>query len=97
MLSFMKALSLLLLFLYASTGARLALAGREEQFFPDIIVVDGDRGVCLGRCLLSPPHSHFWQSEFLGRHYGCGRRAAAVLGSVDGPGEDPVPATCCSL
>jgi O-antigen ligase len=36
-LSFMKALSLLLLFLYASTGARLALSGREEQFFPRLL------------------------------------------------------------
>ena len=31
--SSLKALSLLLLFLYGSTGARLALAGREERFF----------------------------------------------------------------
>jgi O-antigen ligase len=31
--SSLKALSLLLLFLYGSTGARLALAGREEKFF----------------------------------------------------------------
>jgi O-antigen ligase len=31
--SSLKALSLLLLFLYGSTGARLALAGREEEFF----------------------------------------------------------------
>ena len=37
MLSFMKALSLLLLFLYASTGARLALSGREEKFFPRLL------------------------------------------------------------
>ncbi len=36
-LSFMKALSLLLLFLYASTGARLALGGREEKFFPRLL------------------------------------------------------------
>ena len=36
-LSFMKALSLLLLFLYASTGARLALSGREEKFFPRLL------------------------------------------------------------
>ncbi|MGC2184508.1 MAG: O-antigen ligase family protein [Terriglobales bacterium] len=39
MLSFMKALSLLLLFLYASTGARLALGGREEKFFPRLLLV----------------------------------------------------------
>ena len=39
MLSFMKALSLLLLFLYASTGARLALSGREEKFFPRLLFV----------------------------------------------------------
>lgn len=39
MLSFMKALSLLLLFLYASTGARLALGGREEKFFPRLLFV----------------------------------------------------------
>jgi len=39
MLSFMKALSLLLLFLYAATGARLALAGREEQFFPTLLML----------------------------------------------------------
>ncbi len=32
-LSSLKSLSLLLLFLYGSTGARLALAGREEKFF----------------------------------------------------------------
>ena len=31
--SSLKALSLLLLFLYGSTGARLALSGREEKFF----------------------------------------------------------------
>jgi hypothetical protein len=36
-LSFMKAVSLFLLFLYASTGARLALAGREEKFFPRLL------------------------------------------------------------
>jgi O-antigen ligase len=39
MLSFMKALSLLLLFLYAATGARLALAGREEEFFPKLLLL----------------------------------------------------------
>ena len=37
MLSFLKALSLLLLFLYASTGARLALSGREEKFFQRLL------------------------------------------------------------
>ena len=38
MLSFLKALSLLMLFLYAATGARLALAGREEEFFPKLLL-----------------------------------------------------------
>lgn len=37
LLSFMKAASLLLLFLYACTGARLALGGREEKFFPRLL------------------------------------------------------------
>ena len=37
--SLMKVLSLLLLFLYASTGARLALSGREEKFFPRLLSV----------------------------------------------------------
>jgi O-antigen ligase len=37
-LSFMKSLSLLLLFLYASTGSRLALRGREEKFFPRLLL-----------------------------------------------------------
>ena len=37
--SLMKVLSLLLLFLYASTGARLALGGREEEFFPRLLSV----------------------------------------------------------
>jgi hypothetical protein len=37
-LSFLKALSLMLLFLYASTGARLALSGREERFFPRLLL-----------------------------------------------------------
>jgi O-antigen ligase len=33
----LKALSLLLLFLYASTGARLAVAGRENRFFTGLL------------------------------------------------------------
>jgi O-antigen ligase len=37
-LSSLKALSLLLLFLYASTGARLAVANREERFFDGLLV-----------------------------------------------------------
>jgi len=37
MLSFLKAVSLLLLFLYASTGARLALSGKEERFFQRLL------------------------------------------------------------
>jgi O-antigen ligase len=36
-MSSLKALSLLLLFLYGSTGARLALAGREQKFFPRLL------------------------------------------------------------
>jgi O-antigen ligase len=39
LISSMKALSLLLLFLYASTGSRLALAGREEKFFPRLLLL----------------------------------------------------------
>lgn len=39
MISFLKAVSLLLLFLYGSTGARLALAGQEEKFFPRLLVI----------------------------------------------------------
>jgi O-antigen ligase len=38
-MSFTKATSLLLLFLYSSTGARLALAGREEKFFSRLLLV----------------------------------------------------------
>ena len=34
----LKALSLLLLFLYASTGARLAVTGREHQFFTGLLL-----------------------------------------------------------
>jgi O-antigen ligase len=37
--SSLKALSLLLLFLYGSTGARLALAGREEKFFRRLLSI----------------------------------------------------------
>lgn len=37
-MSSLKALSLLLLFLYGSTGARLALTGREEKFFPRLLL-----------------------------------------------------------
>jgi O-antigen ligase len=37
-LSLLKALSLLLLFLYASTGARLAWGGRTEKFFPRLLL-----------------------------------------------------------
>jgi O-antigen ligase len=36
--SMLKAVSLLLLFLYAATGARLAVAGRENQFFSGLLV-----------------------------------------------------------
>ncbi len=39
--SSLKALSLLLLFLYGSTGARLALAGREEKFFRRLLLFLG--------------------------------------------------------
>jgi len=38
LVSSLKALSLLLLFLYGSTGARLALAGREEKFFERLLL-----------------------------------------------------------
>ena len=34
----LKALSLLLLFLYSATGARLAVAGREPQFFAGLLI-----------------------------------------------------------
>ena len=34
----LKALSLLLLFLYGSTGARLAVTGRESQFFTGLLL-----------------------------------------------------------
>jgi len=37
-MSSLKALSLLLLFLYGSTGARLALAGREQKFFRRLLL-----------------------------------------------------------
>jgi O-antigen ligase len=36
-LAFLKALSLFLLFLYGSTGARLAVAGREDRFFAGLL------------------------------------------------------------
>ncbi len=37
-LAILKALSLLLLFVYAATGARLAVAGREPRFFSGLVV-----------------------------------------------------------
>lgn len=37
-ISFLKASSLLLLFLYAATGARLGVLGRENRFFPGLIL-----------------------------------------------------------
>jgi O-antigen ligase len=37
-LAFLKAMSLLLLFLYGSSGARLAVIGREASFFPKLLV-----------------------------------------------------------
>jgi O-antigen ligase len=37
-LSMLKALSVLLLFVYAATGARLAVAGRESRFFSGLLV-----------------------------------------------------------
>jgi O-antigen ligase len=37
-LALLKALSVLLLFLYAATGARLAVIGRENRFFPALVI-----------------------------------------------------------
>ncbi|HXM23202.1 MAG TPA: O-antigen ligase family protein [Terriglobales bacterium] len=37
-LAFLKAMSLLLLFLYGSSGARLAVIGREASFFPKLLL-----------------------------------------------------------
>ncbi len=92
MLSFMKALSLLLLFLYASTGARLALGGREEKFFPRLLFVRGDGGVRLGSLLPGLAEAHLRQPQFFGRHHGRGGRPFALLGTVDGRRKDEATA-----
>ena len=62
-LSFSKVLSLFLLFLYAVTGPRLALAGREDRFFAGLLVscevfVAGIAAAhFLGRDVLGNPNS----------------------------------------
>ena len=59
----LKALSLLLLFLYAATGARLAVVGREPRFFAglligcEIFVVVMPQALMLGREVMGNPNS----------------------------------------
>jgi O-antigen ligase len=63
MISFQKVASLFLLFLYASTGARLAIVGREERFMrglllaSEVVVFVCALGTLLGLSLLGNPNS----------------------------------------
>ena len=92
MLSFMKALSLLLLFLYGSTGARLALGGREEKFFPRLLLFVEMVVYASAVCLPALAEAHLRQPQFVGRHHGRGGRASAFLGGADGRGQDQATA-----
>ncbi len=62
-LSLLKVLSLALLFLYAATGARLAVAGRENKFFSglliacEVFVAGVALSYLLGRELMGNPNS----------------------------------------
>jgi hypothetical protein len=59
----LKALSVLLLFVYAATGARLAVVGRESRFFPGLLkgcegfVIVMAAGYLLGRQVMGNPNS----------------------------------------
>lgn len=59
----LKALSVLLLFVYAATGARLAVVGREPRFFAglltgcEVFVVVMAAGYLLGRQVMGNPNS----------------------------------------
>lgn len=59
----LKAISLLMLFLYAGTGARLAVAGREQRFFAGLLmsseIMVAAIGACyfLGREVMGNPNS----------------------------------------
>jgi O-antigen ligase len=63
MISLLKVASLFLLFLYASTGARLAIAGREERFMrglilgSEVVVFVCVLGALLGLSVLGNPNS----------------------------------------
>lgn len=63
MISLLKVASLFLLFLYVSTGARLAIVGREQRFMrglllgSEVVVFACALGALMGRSLLGNPNS----------------------------------------
>jgi O-antigen ligase len=63
MISLLKVASLFLLFLYASTGARLAIIGREERFMrglllgSEVVVFTCALGALMGLSLMGNPNS----------------------------------------
>jgi O-antigen ligase len=63
MISLLKVASLFLLFLYASTGARMAIVGREERFMrglllaSEVVVFSCALGAILGLSLMGNPNS----------------------------------------
>jgi len=80
-LAMLKALSLLLLFVYAATGARLAVAGRESRFF--FRLIGWVRDICRSNCGFLPdgPGSH-GQSQFPRSGHGGRERPNSALGNA---------------
>ena len=54
-------------------GGTTGSGGARRAIFPETVDVGGDCRLSFGHRLLCLAHSHFWQPEFHGRHYGCGR------------------------
>jgi O-antigen ligase len=74
-LAFLKATSLLLLFLYGATGARLAVAGRETSFFSGLLTG------CEWLVYISAISSFIFRSEIFGNPNSLG----AVMGVAAAP------------
>ncbi len=82
-LAFLKTMSLLLLFLYGSSGARVAVMGRETRFFLGIIAGLRAAGLHFGNFLFHLSLRDVRQPKLLGRGDGSGGSANPAVGNSD--------------
>ena len=77
-----KAVSLCLLFLYCTAGARLAVIGREERFFRGLIWGQRGGGLWHGDLLFRSRRTNLGQSKFSGRRHEHRGLPHSVMGMV---------------